>query len=98
MFAPHVTSSHLHSFGPVSNKLGLSLPNIAPDIELYPTSLPPPSNVVTNINSGVDMNPRVSNVVPSSSVAAVPTEEGPKKKKYAKEAWPGKHPGQHLLI
>ena len=61
-------------------KLGISVPNLAPDIN---TGVQMPS---------VDMKPKIQ-------VNMETTEEPdiPKKKKYAKEAWPGKKPS-HLLV
>ncbi|XP_076440693.1 nuclear inhibitor of protein phosphatase 1-like [Babylonia areolata] len=59
-------------------KLGIPVPNLAPDVDHEPV---PPS-------------------VPPTAAPFVP-EEGPKeprKKKYAKEAWPGKKPTHNLLV
>lgn len=77
--------SHLSTiFSPMlSAKLGLHLPNPAPEIE--PASAPlvnPAAPVVT--------------AHPATADANLPPE--PKKKKYAKEAWPGKKPVPSLLM
>ncbi|KAK7100790.1 nuclear inhibitor of protein phosphatase 1-like [Littorina saxatilis] len=59
-------------------KLGIPIPNLAPDVEHEPA--PPP--------------------LPPSAAPFVP-EDGqkePRKKKYAKEAWPGKKPTHNLLV
>ncbi|KAG8195272.1 hypothetical protein JTE90_028423 [Oedothorax gibbosus] len=67
----------------LSVKLGLHLPNPAPDIDLEPPE---------HIQEFAMATPAVN----------VPTEgnlaQEPKKKKYAKEAWPGKKPAPSLLI
>lgn len=67
----------------LSVKLGLHLPNPAPDIELEPPEVIPDYTIT----------------VPNSNVSndANMTQE-PKKKKYAKEAWPGKKPTPSLLV
>lgn len=85
--APADSSAHNHSmplFSPsLSAKLGLHLPNPAPDVDL----LPP-----------VEM-PAITTILPhprAVSNANMPPE--PKKKKYAKEAWPGKKPAPSLLV
>ncbi len=85
MIASIQSGSHLSGFGPISAKLGSSLPNSAPDVELYSVSLPPP-----------DLNLKL--LAAQNQTASRQLEDGPKKKKYAKEAWPGKKPGSHLLI
>ncbi|KAL1436001.1 hypothetical protein MTO96_010758 [Rhipicephalus appendiculatus] len=77
--------SHLSTiFSPMlSAKLGLHLPNPAPEIE--PAGVPlenPAAPVVTAHPAVADAN--------------LPPE--PKKKKYAKEAWPGKKPVPSLLM
>lgn len=67
----------------LSVKLGLHLPNPAPDIDLEPPEVIPDYTITVT-------NPNVSN-------EANMTQE-PKKKKYAKEAWPGKKPTPSLLV
>ena len=67
-----------------ASKLGLKLPNLAPDVD----ETPPPLPTIT-------LNP----VIPMIKVQ----QENqnllePKKKKYAKEAWPGKKPTHSLLV
>jgi len=67
----------------LSSSLGLSLPNPAPDIDMGVTSTGPPSNAT----SGTKGDKR-----PHGEI--IDTDENlPKKKKYAKEAWPGRKPG-----
>lgn len=70
------------SVGSIASKLGLSMPNLAPDIDEdieHPPQVNPQPNVMFNMEKGPDE---------------------PKKKKYAKEAWPGKKPthGHGLLL
>lgn len=83
----------LPSFGPVSLKLGLAMPNLAPDVDDMYANLPQP--VGHKISAGGSG---------TSGSAAMEVDQGPRKKKYAKEAWPGKKPtiggggsGQSLL-
>lgn len=61
-----------------AGRLGIPVPNLAPDVEHEPA--PPP-------------------VVPAP-LPFVPedTPKEPRKKKYAKEAWPGKKPTHSLLV
>lgn len=93
-----MTSTHLPGFGPISAKLSMALPNIAPDVDLYPPSLPPPVAAGDAASSGYQGSAADAGM-PSISVHGQPEDDGqPKKKKYAKEAWPGKKPGQHLLV
>ncbi|XP_013144877.1 PREDICTED: nuclear inhibitor of protein phosphatase 1 [Papilio polytes] len=72
--APAAPTSHLSIIGA---RLGLSLPNPAPDVELEG---PEPH---------LSVHPPLPHAVPEE---AGPSSE-PKKKKYAKEAWPGRKPG-----
>lgn len=67
----------------LSVKLGIHLPNPAPDVELAPIEeeIQPVSMVPTSVRL------QESNLPPE-----------PKKKKYAKEAWPGKKPVPSLLV
>ncbi|KAK7508309.1 hypothetical protein BaRGS_00000548 [Batillaria attramentaria] len=81
----HFGEMHGHGFGsslahPLSfaAKLGIPVPNLAPDVEHEPA-------------------------VPSLAPTAAPfvpedTQKEPRKKKYAKEAWPGKKPTHNLLV
>ena len=94
-------------------KLGLPMPNLAPDIDsieplqTVPTTLhripratptqglsaedilggaPLPNTAASEVESGVGgKRPTIA--------ASEESEAAPKKKKYAKEAWPGKRPG-----
>ncbi|XP_063237571.1 nuclear inhibitor of protein phosphatase 1 isoform X2 [Bacillus rossius redtenbacheri] len=61
----------------LASRLGLSLPNPAPEVEMAPAPLPP------------------------AAARPAPVEAAhhePRKKKYAKEAWPGKKPVPALLV
>lgn len=66
----------------LSSKLGFHLPNPAPDVDLAPP--------VVNVDYSTTVSVSVSND------NSLPSE--PKKKKYAKEAWPGKKPTPSLLV
>ena len=69
----------------LSSKLGLPLPNPAPDIDMAaPVILP----TTANPNSAAAMHLE----------AQFEDPDEPKKKKYAKEAWPGKKPVPSLLV
>lgn len=63
----------------IGNRLGMNLPNPAPD---------------------VDINPSIEEIVSKPVVPEKmePTSTEPKKKKYAKEAWPGKKNAPALLV
>lgn len=64
----------------LASRLGLALPNPAPEVDMAPSvpSLPQPE------------------LAPDTAATTNTIE--PKKKKYAKEAWPGKKPGPALLL
>ncbi|XP_023616773.1 nuclear inhibitor of protein phosphatase 1 isoform X1 [Myotis lucifugus] len=62
--------------------LPMPYPNLAPDVDLTPV-----------VPSAVNMNP-----TPNPAVYIPEAVNEPKKKKYAKEAWPGKKPTPSLLI
>ena len=77
----------------MSSKLGIPLPNPAPEIDIAP----PPPKMPTPIGA---MTMSGSSNMSSVSGIEVPQFEDPdepKKKKYAKEAWPGKKPTPSLL-
>lgn len=57
-------------------RLGVSLPNPAPDVDMGVPTPPPVAAPQTQVTDSLE----------------------PKKKKYAKEAWPGKKPTQTLLV
>ncbi|KAI4889801.1 hypothetical protein NFI96_008087 [Prochilodus magdalenae] len=63
--------------------LPLPFPNPAPEVDLSPTTVQPPAM----------LNPTPTPI----PFTAEPLNE-PRKKKYAKEAWPGKKPTPSLLI
>lgn len=75
------------TMGSLGSKLGLLLPNPAPDVApLYEDenlSAPPPSSVLSSRVSLLPEDERIDDEV---------TGDQPKKKKYAKEAWPGRKP------
>lgn len=71
-------SGTLNIYSSLSSRLGMVLPNPAPDVDMG-TNFPTPTPFV-----------------PQQVQAADSME--PKKKKYAKEAWPGKKPIQTLLV
>ncbi|KAH0507084.1 Nuclear inhibitor of protein phosphatase 1 [Microtus ochrogaster] len=62
--------------------LPMPYPNLAPDVDLTPV-----------VPSAVTMNP-----TPNPAVYSPEAVNEPRKKKYAKEAWPGKKPTASLLI
>lgn len=72
------SSGNLNIYSSLSSRLGIVLPNPAPDVDMGTTFSNP------------------SPFVPQQAQAADSME--PKKKKYAKEAWPGKKPIQTLLV
>ena len=77
----------------LSTKLGIPLPNPAPDIEIAPPGLES-----TLPSGGMGIGATV-NTTGMSNLEGVQfeDEDEPKKKKYAKEAWPGKKPTPSLL-
>ena len=70
-----------------SSKLGIPLPNPAPEIDL----LPPPQMPSAPANPPPVPQGHMMDQIPED-----PDE--PKKKKYAKEAWPGRKPTGSLLV
>lgn len=71
----------------MASKLGISLPNPAPDVELEdPSAMTAPTSVMLNDSADT----------PSGGESEKYQE--PAKKKYAKEAWPGKKPAPSLLV
>ncbi|XP_014666791.1 PREDICTED: nuclear inhibitor of protein phosphatase 1-like [Priapulus caudatus] len=79
---PHPNEGAAPIASALPGKLGFSLPNPAPELETMDAHVP-------------TIHPAV--VLPSM-VAASGGEDEPKKKKYAKEAWPGKRPTPALLL
>lgn len=72
------TGSTVNIYSSLSSRLGMVLPNPAPDVDMgqefvQPTPFVPPTPAATDSLE-------------------------PKKKKYAKEAWPGKKPAPSLLV
>ncbi len=69
-------------------KLGLKMPNLAPEVEVEPVI--PAAHI------------HVPQPAPTVGFPSLPEEPQnplePKKKKYAKEAWPGKKPMPSLLV
>ena len=84
--SPTSPTSQMMGFS-ASAKLGLRLPNLAPEVEPAPDAEPsaPPAAA-----------PTVGFPMETEQQPAGPNE--PKKKKYAKEAWPGKKPVPSLLM
>ena len=72
-----------------SAKLGLRLPNLAPEVDAAPATEPARPAVPASA-------PAVGFTMDEQQQPAGPNE--PKKKKYAKEAWPGKKPVPSLLM
>ena len=62
----------------LSSKLGLPLPNPAPDIDSAEPPVLPPASVSASSAANLE--------------AQFEDPDEPKKKKYVKEAWPGKKP------
>ncbi|XP_012146796.1 nuclear inhibitor of protein phosphatase 1 isoform X2 [Megachile rotundata] len=65
----------------LSSRLGIALPNPAPEVEMTPNQIPAET-------------PHVPEIPGPTETRAME----PKKKKYAKEAWPGKKPIPTLLV
>ena len=86
-YSPGLYDEPSESMGPgvgsIAAKLGLKMPNLAPDLEESEPVMQP---------SLPEVNP---NPVRENPEAQNPPE--PKKKKYAKEAWPGKKPTHSLF-
>ncbi|KAF4793725.1 nuclear inhibitor of protein phosphatase 1 isoform X1 [Turdus rufiventris] len=76
------TQSHSVHGTALIGGLPMPYPNLAPDVDLTPV-----------VPSTVNMNP-----APNPAVFNPEAVNEPKKKKYAKEAWPGKKPTPSLLI
>ena len=75
--------------------------NLAPDVDVPPTS--PTSLTAAASGGGVSESVGAAGVggaggVPAGSLVVPLEDEAPRKKKYAKEAWPGKHPTGALLV
>lgn len=71
----------------VAAKLGISMPNLAPDLRDYDITEPTPTIMpVVTTNSVQNLNEESNG-----------DELTPRKKKYAKEAWPGKRPSGPML-
>lgn len=80
MHGPTGPATSLLFSSALASRLGIALPNPAPDVDMAP---PIP----------VAPQPEAASEAPAAS--NIPE---PKKKKYAKEAWPGKKPGPTLLL
>lgn len=72
----------------LTSRLGIALPNPAPEVEMTPT---PQQD---DVHHHVDAVPAIA----PEAAANIPHPHEPKKKKYAKEAWPGKKPMPTLLV
>ncbi|XP_011496015.1 PREDICTED: nuclear inhibitor of protein phosphatase 1 isoform X2 [Ceratosolen solmsi marchali] len=77
------TSQNLFSIALTSltSRLGIGLPNPAPEVEMIPNQIQVEPVHATEVNGSIE-----------------PHSMEPKKKKYAKEAWPGKKPLPTLLV
>lgn len=71
-------SGTVSMFSSLSSKLGMVLPNPAPEVDIDQNYAQPTPFVPQQAQTG--------------------DSQEPKKKKYAKEAWPGKKPTQSLLV
>ena len=86
------------------DSLGMSmpLPNPAPDIEMAPPPPPPPVAAAAAAPAAAAPPLHAQFQLPPSAAADDSLEmedaDAPKKKKYAKEAWPGKKPTPSLLV
>lgn len=74
-----VGTGAVNMFSSLSTKLGMVLPNPAPEVNIDSSYAQQPPPFVPAQAQGND-------------------SQEPKKKKYAKEAWPGKKPTQSLLV
>ncbi|KAK3761390.1 hypothetical protein RRG08_024257 [Elysia crispata] len=68
-------------------KLGLPVPNLAPEVDFHSPTAPIAMATANSVSSGVGIGAEDQ-----------PGPKEPKKKKYAKEAWPGKKPTHNLLV
>lgn len=81
-FAPSMPSNPFSTaLTSVTSRLGMALPNPAPDVEMTPNQMQ------------TEVQPIPEIPVPNEGHTLEP-----KKKKYAKEAWPGKKPLPTLLV
>ncbi|CAF0737226.1 unnamed protein product [Rotaria sordida] len=72
----------------VAAKLGISIPNLAPDLREYDITEP-----------ALTILPKITPNSLQASMTEINNESmEPKKKKYAKEAWPGKRPSGSMLL
>ncbi|XP_008553800.1 nuclear inhibitor of protein phosphatase 1 [Microplitis demolitor] len=76
------TNNPYSSLTSVTSRLGIALPNPAPDVDMTPSQ----------------MQQDVVPPIPEIPATAETLAHEPKKKKYAKEAWPGKKPLPTLLV
>ncbi|KAH0535511.1 nuclear inhibitor of protein phosphatase 1 [Cotesia glomerata] len=81
-YTPSVNNNPYSSLTSVTSRLGIALPNPAPDVDMTPAQIQQ------------DVAPPVPEVPATAEALA----HEPKKKKYAKEAWPGKKPLPTLLV
>lgn len=72
------SAGSLNIYTSLSSRLGIVLPNPAPDVDIGTTYLNPTPFIPQQVQATDSLEP--------------------KKKKYAKEAWPGKKPIQTLLV
>lgn len=83
----------------LSSRLGIPLPNPAPEVEDVPQPAEAPASSSSTSASGHPAPAGTSKPLNVSAVAEMQSEDPdePKKKKYAKEAWPGRKPNPSLL-
>ena len=94
-----ISRGHM-AISPNSLVFGVSM-NAAPDAELYAPTMPPPktgSGAVPLGKGAMKFGPYPKPLVGINETSAPNEEEsGPIKKKYAKEAWPGRKPTSAVL-
>jgi len=73
-----------------------NVPNLAPEVDLTPVSVLPPVTLHTPTVTPAPAPVPVHTHTPGPYTVEALNE--PRKKKYAKEAWPGKRPTPSLLI
>ena len=76
----------------MANKLGMSVPNLAPDVEMFDAQQQEPDVTAT---AAAAPSAHAPVQFTAAEIGPQPAE-GPRKKKYAKEAWPGRKPLAHV--
>ena len=89
----HADQQQDASHASIVSKLGLRVPNLAPDVDFVTTP------VAANQNMDTAPQPMAADLYEDMDRAqTVASAFEPKKKKYAKEAWPGKKPTMASLL